>query len=106
MSLDDLSKNVDRTYRDLGEELVVHLDAETRNELAILDAVLEPDETDDLVRRAIHLLFQNTVDTGRIDFHLRRGYDVTYDEYLMDMTYEQMSGGTVPPRDDERRYQF
>ena len=47
------------------------------------------------------------VDSAQLDFHLRRSYDVTYDEYLAGMTYEEMTGtANAPPRDDERRYQF
>ena len=107
MSLDDLNEELRSTYSDLGEELTVSLDRETRNELALLETVLEPDETDELVRRAIHMLFQTTVDTGSLDFHLRSGYDVTYDEYLTGMTYAEMTGESRYPKlDDERRYQF
>ncbi|WP_290815784.1 hypothetical protein [Halovivax sp.] len=107
MSLDDLTEEVRDTYGDLGDELAVSLDRETRNELAMLDAALEPDDADELVRRAIHVLFQTTVDTGKLDFQLRSGYDVTYDEYLSGMTYEEMTGqDKYPQMDDERRYQF
>nr|WP_242492796.1 hypothetical protein [Halogeometricum borinquense] len=82
-------------------------DRETRHELAMLAAAFETDETDELVRRAVHLLFQTTVDRGTLDFHLRQGYDVTYDEYLSGMTYEEMTGqNQYPQRDDERRYQM
>ncbi|MUV59238.1 hypothetical protein GJ632_21645, partial [Halogeometricum sp. CBA1124] len=67
----------------------------------------ETDEVDELVRRAVHLLFQTTVDRGTLDFHLRQGYDVTYDEYLSGMTYDEMTGqDQYPQRDDERRYQM
>lgn len=106
MSLNDLSEDVHGTYSDLGEELEVSLDRETRNELAMLDTVLEPQETDEIVRRAIHMLFQTEVDTGKLDFHLRSNYDVTYDEYLTGMTFEDMTGTNYPKMDDERRYQF
>jgi hypothetical protein len=42
-----------------------------------------------------------------LDFHLRQGYDVTYDEYLSGMTYDEMTGADqYPQRDDERRYQM
>ena len=47
-----------------------------------------------------------TVDTGRIDFHLRASYDTTYDEYLAGMTYEEMTGQPEPRDDGDRRYQF
>jgi len=107
MSLDDLQTDVESAYADLGDELAVSLDRETRNELALLTTVLEPDDPDELVRRAVHMLFQTAVETGNLDFHLRSGYDVTYDEYLSGMTFEEMTGvDQYPQRDDERRYQF
>lgn len=106
MSLDGLSEDVETAYADLGEELPVSLDRETRNELAVLLTTLDPDDPDELVRRAIHMLFQTTVDTGSLDFHLRRGYDITYDEYLSGMTYQEMTGAPQPPDNDDRRYQF
>ena len=107
MTLEDLREDVETAYSDLGDELAVGLDRETRNELALLETLLEPESTDELVRRAVHLLFQTTVDTGSMDFHLRSGYDLTYDEYLSGMTYEEMTGAAqYPTMDDERRYQF
>ncbi|MFC4246138.1 hypothetical protein ACFOZ7_03900 [Natribaculum luteum] len=107
MGLDDLNDEIQDAYADLGDELEVSLDRETRNELALLETALDPEETDELVRRAIHMLFQTAVDTGNLDFHLRSGYDVTYDEYLTGMTFDEMTGADqYPTRDDERRYQF
>lgn len=108
MSLDDLSDDIEHQYTALDESLPVDLDRETKNELAVLTTALEPDNPDELVRRAVHLLFQSIVERGTLDFHLRRRYDVTYDEYLSGMTYEDMTGGgyDYPQRDDERRYQF
>jgi hypothetical protein len=108
MSLDELSDDVQERYSDLGEELPVELDRETRNELAMLTVALEPDETDELVRRAVHLLFQTAVETGKLDFHLRNSHGVTYDEYLSGMTFEEMTGGQFPQQqqNDDRRYQF
>ena len=109
MSLDELSDDVTQRYSDIGDELAVDLDRETRNELAMLTVALEPEESDELVRRAIHMLFQTTVETGNLDFHLRSGYDVTYDEYLSGMTFEEMTGGgqfPQPQQKDDRRYQF
>jgi hypothetical protein len=109
MSLDELSTDVESAYADLDDEFPVSLDSQTKTELALLTAALGPEETDELVRRAIHLLFQTTADSGTLDLHLRQGYDVTYDEYLSGMTYEEMSGGSVqqPATDDnDRRYQF
>jgi hypothetical protein len=107
MSLDDLSDDVDAAYADLGGELSVPLDRETRTELAMLTAALEPDDQDELVRRAVHMLFQTAVETGNLDFHLRSKYDLTYDEYLSGMTYEEMGGEQLPQQgSDDRRYQF
>ena len=106
MSLDALDDDVDATHDDLGESLAVPLDRETRHELALLTAVLAADPSD-LVRRAVHLLFQSTVDAGKLDFHLRSEYDLTYDEYLAGMTYDEMTGADqYPQRADERRYQM
>jgi hypothetical protein len=108
MSLDDLTADVEERYADLGDELAVDLDRETRNELAMLSVAMEPDKTDELVRRAVHMLFQTTVETGTLDFHLRSSHDVTYDEYLSGMTFEEMTGGQFPQpaQNDDRRYQF
>jgi len=109
MGLDALSDDVESRYADLGETLAIDLDRETRNELALLSAALGPDGTDELVRRAVHVLFQSTVETGNLDFHLRSGYDVTYDEYLyapLEDTYDQGGGIPQPGQHDDRRYQF
>lgn len=109
MGLDDLSEDIKDSYADLGTELDVDLDSETRNELAMLDSAYDPDGTDELVRRAIHMLFQTAVETGNLDFHLRSGYDVTYDEYLSVMTFDEMAGGSdlfASNDDNARRYQF
>lgn len=106
MSLDELQDDVEREYADVGEELTVALDRETRNELSLLSCALGPDERDELVRRAVHGLFQSVVERGALDFHLRSGYDCTYDEYLSGMTFDEMTGNATPPTDDDRRYQF
>ena len=109
MGLDELSADIEETYGDLDGELAVELDAETRNELAMLVSAYEPEEPGELVRRAVHMLFQTAVETGNLDFHLRSGYDVTYDEFLSGMTYEEMTGGGQEfpqPDDNARRYQF
>jgi hypothetical protein len=108
MSLEDLTEDVQARYSDLGDDLAVSLDRETRNELAMLSVALEPEGTDELVRRAVHMLFQTAVETGNLDFHLRSGYDATYDEYLSGMSFEEMAGGQFPQpqQNDDRRYQF
>lgn len=105
MSLDDLISEIEETYAGLDDH-EVELDEECRRELTMLAAGLDTDP-DELLRRAIHLFFQSTVDTGGLDFHLRSAYDVTYDEYLIGATYEELGGSppTAPERDD-RRYHF
>jgi FKBP-type peptidyl-prolyl cis-trans isomerase (trigger factor) len=105
MGLEDLRADVQSAYSEL-DEIEVAVDRETRTELAMLDAALDPDDPETLVQRAVHLLFQQTVETGKLDFHLRATYDITYDEYLSGMTYDEMTGGTAADPDDERRYQF
>ena len=107
MSLDHLRTDVENAARELDDELSVPLDAETRNELAMLTAAYGPEDTDALVRRAVHELFQRAVETGNLDFHLRSGYDCTYDEFLSGMSYEEMTGADqYPDLDDDTRYQF
>ena len=107
MTLDELQDDVTENYSDIDEECTVTLDGETRNELAMLVAAYDPDSADELVRRAVHELFQRSVETGNLDFHLRSSYDCTYDEYLSGMTYEEMTGqNQYPELDDDRRYQF
>ena len=108
MSLEELSTELEATVAELDEELTVTLDRQSKTELALLLTALGPEDADELVRRAIQLLFQSTVDTGGLDLHLRRGYDVTYDEYLSGMTYDEMRGGAEyqPTTEDDRRYQF
>ncbi len=108
MGLSELSSDVEAAYSDLDDELTVDLDTETRNELAMLTCAYEPNQTDELIRRAVHMLYQTAVETGNIDFHLRSGYDVTYDEYLSGMTFDEMTGAASFPQQDDnaRRYQF
>jgi len=105
VSLEDLSETVESEYGALDDTAAVELDRETRHELAMLAAGLDAD-TDELLRRGVHLLFQTAVDSGKLDFHLRAEYDVTYDEYLSGMTFEEMSGGYTPADEQDRRYQF
>jgi hypothetical protein len=106
MGLDDLDDEMLASYGDLGDEFAVDLDRETKNELALLLAAFG-DDPDELFRRGIHTLFQQAIQSGNLDFHLRTEYDVTYDEYLAGATYEEMTGGgQYPERDDERRYQM
>ncbi|MGM0606124.1 MAG: hypothetical protein ACQETB_10710 [Halobacteriota archaeon] len=107
MSLDELNEDVKDAYRRLGADLSVDLDRETRTELSMLQAVFETENTDELIHRAIHELYRRTVDTGDLDFQLRTNYDVTYDEYLAGMTYEEMTGGDqLPSLDENNRYRM
>ena len=106
MSLDELTDAVEAAYGDLADA-EFSLDDESRLELAMLQAALEEDDPAALVSRAIHVLFQSTAETGKLDFHLRGRYDVTYDEYLSGMTYDDMTGvGDFSGGEDDRRYQF
>ncbi|MFB6228945.1 MAG: hypothetical protein ABEH88_10370 [Halobacteriales archaeon] len=107
MGLQDLNGEIESAYSDLDEEMTVELGREARHELAMLIAALD-EEGEDLVERAVHLLFQTSIDTAKLDFHLRGEYDVTYDEYLSGMTYEDMTGGEAfsAPDEDDRRYQI
>jgi len=109
MTLEDLQDDIEAAYTDQDGTLTVDLDRETRNELAMLEVALDPTDTDELVKRALHAFFQSTVDRGQLDFHLRSGYDCTYDEYLSGMTFDQMTGNDFPQQQgdpDDRRYQF
>jgi hypothetical protein len=107
MGLQDLNGEIESAYSDLDEELTVELGREAKHELAMLIAALDEDE-EDLIERAVHLLFQTSIDTAKLDFQLRGEYDVTYDEYLSGMTYEDMTGGEAfsAPDEDDRRYQI
>jgi len=105
VTLDDLDDAVTERYADLDESVDAELDRESRTELAMLLAATGADR-DELLGRAVHLLFQTGVDTGQLDFQLRSAFDCTYDEYLSGMSYEEM-GGQPPATDDgDRRYQF
>jgi len=108
MTLDDLVDDVQSTNRAL-KDADFALDQESRTELAMLVAALDPEDSDELVRRAIHALFDSYVQSGKLDFNLRSAYDATYDEYLAGMSYDEMAGGRqeFPQDDDEgRRYQY
>ncbi len=106
MSLEDLNGDIEAAYADLDDELTVEIGREAKHELAMLIAALD-DDAGDLVERAIHLLFRTSIDTAKLDFHLRGEYDTTYDEYLSGMSYEKMTGGEAfSAPDDDRRYQF
>ena len=106
MSLENLNDDIETAYAGLDDEVTVALGREAKHELAMLMAALDDDEGG-LIERAIHLLFQTSIDTAKLDFHLRGEYDVTYDEYLSGMTYEEMTGGEAfSAPDDDRRYQF
>ncbi len=108
MGLDDLTDDIEAAYTDLPTEVALDLDEDSRRELTMLTTALD-DDPEDVLERALHLFFQTTVDTGQLDFHLRSTYDVTYDEYLSGMTYDEMTGAGAFPQaqqNDDRRYQF
>jgi hypothetical protein len=90
VTLENLTDDVEQTYAELAD---VDVDEEARRELTMLATAFDADDPAALVERAIHLLFQTSVDTGRLDFHLRS-------------TYVEMAGAPPAPDDDERRYQF
>ncbi|QLC32701.1 hypothetical protein EFA46_000240 [Halarchaeum sp. CBA1220] len=109
MSLDDLVDDVQDANSAL-KTAEFDLDREARTELAMLVAALDPEDSDELVRRAIHALFDSYVQSGKLDFNLRSEYDTTYDEYLAGMSYDEMAGagGQGLPQNEEegRRYQY
>ncbi len=106
MGLDDLNEDITAEYSDLDDKIAVDLDRETKNELAMLAAAFETDDPAELLRRGVHALYRQTVDTGDLDFHLRSAYDVTYDEYLSGLTYDEMAGDNLPSPDDDNRYRM
>ncbi len=106
MGLEELTEDIEDAHDRL-EATTLELDDESQLELAMLQAALENEDSSALISRAIHMLFQSTVETGKLDFHLRGRYNVTYDEYLSGMTYEDMPGmGELSGGDEDRRYQF
>jgi hypothetical protein len=102
VTLDDLNDALVDHNRALKDEVTISLDRETRQEMAFLLAAFDGD-TEELLRRGVHRLFRSSVDRGDLDFHLRGAFDVTYDEYLVGMTYDDAAR---PDRrqDDDRRY--
>lgn len=109
MGLDELTADVEAAYAELDDDVTVNLDRETKTELAMLIAAFDAEEPAELLRRGVRLLFQTTVDSAQLDFQLRSAYDVTYDEYLSGMTYDEMTAGQIKypqQSEDDRRYQF
>ena len=70
MSLEELNDDITSQYSELDDELAVALDRETKNELAMLAAAFETDDRAELLRRGVHLLYRQTVESGDLDFHL------------------------------------
>jgi hypothetical protein len=108
MPLEELTADIEDAHEALADD-DVELDQESRLELAMLMAAMDTEDASGLVRRAIHTLFQSTAETGKLDFHLRGRYNVTYDEYLSGMTYEDMPGMEQyagSSEEERRRYQF
>ncbi|MFP4590688.1 MAG: hypothetical protein ACLFMX_01515 [Halobacteriales archaeon] len=106
MSLDAFAEAVDERYRGLDDAVTVDLDEQTRTELAVLLAAFEPTSVGEVVRRAVHLLARDAIDRGQVDLQLRRRHDITYDEYLAGMTYDEMAGEVPTSEPDDRRYRF
>jgi len=104
MGLDELDAQVERNRRALGDEITVPLDGQTRDELALLAAVLGTD-ADEVARRAVHEHLRVLLGNQILDAHLRQKYDVTYDEYLMGQEMEDFGGGQsgTGVRDDDGR---
>ena len=92
MGLDELDAQVERNRRALDDEVRVPLDGQTRDELALLAAVLGTD-ADEVMRRAVHEHLRVLLGNQILDAHLRQKYDVTYDEYLVGQEMDDFGGG-------------
>ena len=101
MGLDELDAQVERNRRALGDEIRVPLDGQTRDELALLAAVLGTD-TDEVARRAVHEYLRVLLGNQVLDAHLRQKYDVAYNEYLAGREMDDVQQ-TREPRDDDGR---
>jgi hypothetical protein len=99
MGLEELEAQVERNRRALDDELRVPLDGQTRDELALLAAVLGTD-ADEVARRAVHEYLRVLLGNQVLDAHLRQKYDVAYDEYLAG---REMDDVQRQPRDDDGR---
>jgi hypothetical protein len=99
MGLEELEAQVERNRRALDDELRVPLDGQTRDELALLAAVLGTD-VDEVARRAVHEHLRVLLGNQVLDAHLRQKYDVAYDEYLAG---REMDDVQRQPRDDDGR---
>ncbi|MFP4188020.1 MAG: hypothetical protein ACLFR5_01235 [Halobacteriales archaeon] len=99
MGLDELEAQVERNRRALGDEVRVPLDGQSRDELALLAAVLGTD-ADEVARRAVHEYLRVLLGNQVLDAHLRQKYDVAYDEYLAGREIDDVQR---QPRDDDRR---
>ena len=103
MGLDELDAQVERNRRALGDEITVPLDGQTRDELALLAAVLGTDP-DEVARRAVHEHLRVLLGNQILDAHLRQKYDVTYDEYLVGQEMEDFQGAQGGRDDDGRGF--
>ena len=99
MGLEELEAQVEHNRRALDDELRVPLDGQTRDELALLAAVLGTD-ADEVVRRSVHEHLRVLLGNQVLDAHLRQKYDVAYDEYLAG---REMDDVQRQPRDDDGR---
>jgi len=99
MGLDELEAQVERNRRALGDEVRVPLDGQSRDELALLAAVLGTD-ADEVARRAVHEYLRVLLGNQVLDAHLRQKYDVAYDEYLAGRELDGAAGDALRGDDD------
>jgi len=99
MGVDELNAQVERNRRALGDEVEIPLDGRTRDELSLLSTVMGSD-ADEVVRDAVHEYLRALLREQILDAHLRRRYDVTYNEYLAGREMDEVSGGALRGDDD------
>ena len=103
MGLDELDAQVERNRRALDDALRVPLDGQTRDELALLAAILGTD-ADEVMRRAVHEHLRVLLGNQILDAHLRQKYDVTYDEYVVGQERDDLQSAQGPRDDDGRGF--
>lgn len=94
MSLEDLETNVEETAEALDGGVEVSLDGQTRDELAFLCAVLDT-SPGEVLRTGVHEHLRMLLGNQVLDIHLRKKYDVTYDEYLVGQEVDEVEGVDV-----------
>ncbi|MCX2819555.1 MAG: hypothetical protein ACI9QA_000583 [Methanobacteriota archaeon] len=103
MGLDELDGQLERNRRALGDDVHVPLDGQSRDELALLAAVLGTD-ADEVMRRAVHEYLRVLLGNQVLDAHLRQKYDVAYNEYLAGRETEDLPGEGSVRGDDDRGF--